>query len=66
MKDSYLSLHPEHLADLKKSGLSDETIREAGIYSAPPNEIHKLLGWTHHRLSLRWCSPIMVRMVSSG
>lgn len=28
-----LSLHPDHLADLKKSGLSDGTIRAAGCLS---------------------------------
>lgn len=32
-----LSLHPAHLADLRASGLSDETIRAAGIFSLPPD-----------------------------
>lgn len=36
-------LHPDHLKDLKKSGLSDETILEAEIYSVPPGEISKIL-----------------------
>ena len=40
-----MSLHPEHLADLRKSGLSDEMIEKAGIRSVPPGEINKLLGW---------------------
>jgi hypothetical protein len=39
-----MSLHPNHLADLQKSGLTDETIREAGIYSVPPRDINKKLG----------------------
>ncbi len=40
-----ISLHPNHLNDLKKSGLSDETIREAGIYSVRPMDINKKLGF---------------------
>src|SRR4030043_1463281 len=40
---SNLSLHPAHLEDLRKSGLLDETIREAGIYSVPPRGISKKL-----------------------
>jgi hypothetical protein len=39
-----MNLHPGHLADLRKSGLSDETIRMAGIYTVPPDEIGKKLG----------------------
>ncbi|MBT9168959.1 MAG: hypothetical protein DDT19_02311 [Syntrophomonadaceae bacterium] len=38
-------LHPLHLADLKKSGLSDLTIKEAGIKTVPPNDINKKLGF---------------------
>ena len=36
-----LSLHfyPNHLADLRASGLSDETIRAAGVYSLRPRDI---------------------------
>jgi hypothetical protein len=37
-------LHPEHMADLKRSGLTDETIQAAGIYTVPPDEIGKKLG----------------------
>jgi putative DNA primase/helicase len=36
--------HPAHLADLKRSGLSEETIQAAGIYTVPPDEIGKKLG----------------------
>ncbi len=32
-------LHPAHIADLRKSGLKDETIRAAGLYSLPPCDI---------------------------
>lgn len=38
-------LHPEHLEDLRKSGLSDETILESGIESVPPSEIQERLGF---------------------
>ena len=34
-----LHLHPDHLADLRASGLTDETIREAGVYSIRPRDI---------------------------
>jgi len=38
-------LHPTHLEDLRKSGLSDETIREAEIATVIPCDINKALGW---------------------
>jgi Domain of unknown function (DUF3854) len=34
-------LHPYHLADLRKSGLSDYTIKAAGVYSLPPSHISR-------------------------
>jgi hypothetical protein len=37
-------LHPDHLADLKKSGFTEKTIKAAGIYTVPPDEIGKKLG----------------------
>ena len=39
------SLHPNHKADLQKSGLSDEMIEKADIYSVPPAQINKIMGW---------------------
>jgi KaiC/GvpD/RAD55 family RecA-like ATPase len=46
---SDLSLCPDHLADLRKSGLTDDTIRGSGIRSVPPGDIGKILtpilGW---------------------
>jgi hypothetical protein len=36
------ALHPEHLADLRRSGLTDETIRAAGIYTVPPDRLERL------------------------
>jgi len=38
-------LHPEHLDDLRKSGLTDETIRLHKIRSVPPAMITPLLGF---------------------
>ena len=40
------NFHPDHIADLKKSGLSDETITQAGICIVmPPRQIDKKLGF---------------------
>jgi len=38
-QDVALHLHGAHLADLRASGLSDETIRTAGVYSLRPCDI---------------------------
>jgi predicted transcriptional regulator len=38
-------LHPLHLTDLRKSGLSDLTIKEADIKTVPPSDINKKLGF---------------------
>ena len=43
--DLISSMHPDHLADLRKSALSDETILGAGIKSVPPRDIPKKLGF---------------------
>ncbi|MEE8209129.1 MAG: DUF3854 domain-containing protein, partial [bacterium] len=40
-----MALHPEHLADLRRSGLSDETISALEIHSARPGDIPRLIGW---------------------
>ncbi len=40
-----INLVPEHYADLQKSGLSDDTILDAGIKSVPPDQINKKLGF---------------------
>lgn len=39
------SFHPDHLADLRKSGLSSETILEAGIKSVCPRDIDEIFGY---------------------
>lgn len=40
-----MPLHPEHVADLRKSGLTDETIRAQKIRSVPPAMINPLVGF---------------------
>jgi putative DNA primase/helicase len=42
---SNLNLDPLHLEDLRKSGLSDGTIKDAGIYTVPRDQINKIFGW---------------------
>jgi hypothetical protein len=45
LSDAYPgALHPDHLADLQKSSLTDETIRLQRIRSVPPVMIRRLLG----------------------
>lgn len=40
-----LRMHPDHLADLRKSGLLDEIISKAGIESVMPHDIDKGIGF---------------------
>lgn len=40
-----VNLHPEHRADCRRSGLSDETIDALGIHSARPGDIARLVGF---------------------
>jgi hypothetical protein len=40
-----MALHPEHLADLRKSGLADETIQLQKIRSVPPHMMDLLVGF---------------------
>lgn len=37
--------HPDHLADLAKSGLTEQTITVLGIHSGRPQDIASLVGW---------------------
>lgn len=39
------SLHPDHVADLRRSGLCDEMIESAGVYTVPPDKINKITKW---------------------
>src|SRR5947207_2631032 len=40
-----LELKPQHLADLRASGLSDETIEACGFYSGDADEVAQILGF---------------------
>jgi len=51
------NLAPVHLADLRKSGLSDETIRMHGIRSVPPDAIGSLLGWDTPKITSAYLIP---------
>ena len=43
MSSSPLSLHPEALEDLRRSGLDDATIAAAGLYTPAPGDLPRLL-----------------------
>ncbi len=43
MPPESLNLHPEALEDLRRSGLSDATIAEAGLYTPAPGDLSRLL-----------------------
>ncbi len=40
-----LSLHPDHLADLRKSGLADDMVRAAGLHSVRPCDLSRIIGF---------------------
>jgi hypothetical protein len=41
-------VNPSHLADLRLSGLSDETIASSGIYSGSTDDGKEILGFDPH------------------
>jgi len=47
-----LHFHPDHWADLKKSGLGDGVIRQAGVYSLSPNRIADFFSLSGKRRTL--------------
>jgi hypothetical protein len=51
------TLHPEHLADLRKSGLTDETIRLQKIRTIPPHMIDQLLGFEAPKVQHAYLIP---------
>jgi putative DNA primase/helicase len=54
--DSKPFLHPAHLADLRASGLSDPTIRDARLYTVvSPQRVSRLLGWRRPATTLGVC-----------
>jgi hypothetical protein len=54
-----LHFHPDHLADLRASGLSDEIIRAAGVYSLRPCDISLFFsrGSVPTQISTALCFP---------
>jgi putative DNA primase/helicase len=50
-------LHPEHLADLRESGLTDETITTHKIRTAPPGMIDQLLGFKAPKVRSAYLIP---------
>lgn len=50
-------LHPEHLADLQKSGLAEATIKEQKIRTVPPHMIDQLLGFDPSRVCHAYLIP---------
>ncbi len=52
-----LHLHPDHLADLRASGLRDETIRAAGVYSLAPRFIEHFFGSVPAEVQTALCFP---------
>lgn len=55
--DLALRFHPEHYADLKKSGLSDDTIRRAGVYSLAPRWLDKFFHQVPAEIETVLCFP---------
>jgi hypothetical protein len=51
------NFHPDHLTDLRRSGLSDETIQTAGINTIPPKDISKRLGYNPQGLTSMYEIP---------
>jgi hypothetical protein len=49
--------HPLHVADLRKSGLSDETIRLQKISDVPPHMIDLLLGFNAPKVTSAYLIP---------
>ncbi|MGA3172938.1 MAG: DUF3854 domain-containing protein [Syntrophorhabdales bacterium] len=50
-------MNPLHLEDLKRSGLSDQTIIEAGIETVRPQDIAKSLGFDHQGIQSAYRIP---------
>jgi len=51
------NFHPEHLADLRKSGLTNDTIAQAGIQTVLPRDLSTLLGYAPHKLLSAYVIP---------
>lgn len=49
--------HPLHWQDLKNSGLSDETIRDSGVFSVRPCDIREMAGFEKAEIRSALCFP---------
>ena len=61
-----MTMHPIHLADLKKSGLSDETIKLAEIETIRPDRINKEFGFNIPNLTSVYRIPYGGGFLVSG
>jgi len=52
-----MNLYPEHLADLRKSGLSDQTILDAKIYSVSSSDFSRKLGFNDPKIESLMAFP---------
>ncbi len=50
-------LHPDHAADLRKSGLTPKTITAMAVYSVPPSDIPHVLGWNPEQVQSALAFP---------
>ncbi len=53
--------HPNHLVDLRASGLTDDTIRAAGVYSVSPNTISRFFRQVQDEIETALCFPYQGR-----
>src|SRR5215472_14407786 len=56
-----LRLHPAHLADLRSSGLTDETVIAAGLYSLRPSDLAHFFVQVSDQIQTALCFPYQGR-----
>lgn len=56
-KDYRPKFHPDHIADLAKSQLNQDTITTLRIHTIPPAQISKHLGYNDRRIQSLLCFP---------
>src|SRR5450759_417055 len=54
-----MNFHLDHLADLRKSGLTDDNIEQSGLKTAPPGQINNGLGFNIPGLSSAYEIPYL-------
>jgi hypothetical protein len=55
--DRLKDFHPDHIADLQKSGLSAATVRELNIHSVPKEHIARHFGYENPAIQSLLCFP---------